>query len=86
MIRNYHRWRYARRERRPSFSFHNREHEHFGPAFGHYLSLRGSHQVANDPYEKRRRWKRIRRGILVVIMLLGAGWLVHELLYAIRFF
>lgn len=86
MIRNYHRWRYARRERRPSFSFHNREHEQFGPAFGHYLSLRGSHQIADDPYDKRRRRRKYWKATVVVLLLLGAGWLVHELLYAIRFF
>jgi len=86
MLRNYYQWRYKRREKRPSFSFHKRDNEHIGPAFGHYLSQRGSHQVSADPHERRLRWKKIRKiGVSLGILAL-AFWLFFEIVYAIRFF
>jgi hypothetical protein len=86
MIRSYYRWRYYRREKRPSFTFHLKEKDSFGPAFGHYLSQKGSHQEANTPYEKKKRLKKAGK-ILLWLCLAGLGiWLLLEVSFAIQFF
>lgn len=86
MLRTYHRWRYSRRERRPAYTFHSREYQQFGPAFGHYLSTHAAHQDANDPMERRRRWKWVRRAVFLLLFLGFAGWLIREALFAVRLF
>lgn len=86
MLRTFYKWRNRRREKRPSFSFHTKENNSFGPAFGHYLSQKGSHQVADSPYERKKRLKKVGK-FFILLGLLGIGiWLVIELIFAIRFF
>lgn len=86
MIRAYHKWRYYRKEKRPSFSFHRRDHDNFGPAFGHYLSQRGSHQEANTPYERKKRLKKAGKILLGLAALAILSWLAIEITFALRFF
>lgn len=86
MLRTFYKWRYRRREKRPSFSFHKREHDSFGPAFGHYLSQKGSHQEANTPYERKKRFKKFGKLLAILAAIAVAIWLFIELVFAIRFF
>ena len=86
MIRTYIKWRYRRRERTPSFTFHPREHEKFGPAFGHYLSQRSAVPEVKDPWERRRKRRRIAKYALIFLGILFLCWLGYEAIYAIRFF
>lgn len=86
MLKTWQRLRWARHDRRSSWSFHNRSHEAFGPGFGHYLSVSRSHLDSRDPWESRRRRRRLFRLALVLAFLAALAWVAWELLYVIRFF
>ncbi len=86
MIHAFHKWRYYRREKRPSFTFHRRDHDNFGPAFSHYLSQRGSHQEANTPYERKKHLKKAAMFLFLLAVLSVLGWLAVEISFALRFF
>ena len=86
MLKQYYRWRYSRKEKRPAYTFHSRDHEQFGPAFGHYLSMHAAHQDASDPMERR---KRLRLAFKVLLFLVAAAfsvWLIREALFVIKLF
>jgi len=86
MLKTYYRWRYTRREKRPAYTFHPREHEQFGPAFGHYLSMHSAHQDNNDPIERRKRWRLGLKILGFLLLLAFAVWLIREALFAMSLF
>lgn len=87
MFRRFFIWRAEKQLGRSRYKLDRRHYRGiFGPGFFAHLSRSNFWQSDYDPYEKARRRKRRIGWVVVLVVVIGLGWLAIESSRALRFF